>query len=206
MGKAAHRAQSSELSDCGESATAWSQDLRGTENSRFAKLRLPEGCNPSGRLCYLSSSRSTRSTSAITNRQSTATVMITRIQDDFSSKGLTSLASERLADRYCGSRADGPAFRTNLRVAALHFAGRVSSEYVPRRLRDRLPRFNHVVPDAGSAGNASEAIYGLVAKTAKYHEYAATSPAIVRSGRDQRVPKMPKMAAIKPSPSIESTG
>jgi hypothetical protein len=59
---------------------------------RSAKLSLlPEGCLPPGRLCYLISSRSARITRAITNRQSTAIVMITRIQDDFSSKGLTSL-------------------------------------------------------------------------------------------------------------------
>src|SRR5580704_8756237 len=46
---------------------------------------LPGGCDPPERLCYFSSSTSTRTTSATTNRQSTAIVISTRIQDDFSS-------------------------------------------------------------------------------------------------------------------------
>ncbi|MGB6157234.1 MAG: hypothetical protein WBH45_03055 [Acidobacteriaceae bacterium] len=51
---------------------------------------------------------STRTTTAITNRQSTAIVIITRIHDDFSSMGLTSFHWNGPQVVACGLRAVGP--------------------------------------------------------------------------------------------------
>jgi hypothetical protein len=76
---------------------------------------VPEGVGSSREFCYLvRSSVRTRITSAVTNRQSMAIVIRTRIQDDFSPNALTSFALARPAGRSSGLRTDGPIFRTDL--------------------------------------------------------------------------------------------
>jgi len=106
---------------------------------------------PSRQVRYFSSSRSTRATSASTNRQSTATVMSTRIRDDLSSKGLTSLAfhpSERARPGTPVGTARGPLTRFASRwpdlpdqSARYRFALRreVSPGYACGSRQDRLP-------------------------------------------------------------------
>ncbi len=74
--------------------------LRFLRNWHFAILCLiPEGVGPPGRFGYLVSSARTRITSAIMKRQSMAIVIVTRIQDDFSSNHLTSFVLARPAGR-----------------------------------------------------------------------------------------------------------
>jgi len=85
---------------------------------------LPEGCDPPGRLCYLISSASTRTTITSNNRQSRAIAMVMRVQDNLLSIGLTSLRRNGSLTVAAVSEPFGPVFRTNLRVAALHFAGK----------------------------------------------------------------------------------
>jgi len=87
---------------------------------------------PPGRFGYLRSSARTRITSAVTNRQSMAIVINTRIQDDFSSIALTSYdhptdedlsagtpVLARPAGRSHGLRTDGPLFRADLPLLPL---------------------------------------------------------------------------------------
>jgi hypothetical protein len=63
---------------------------------------------------YFSSSAKARITIAVTNRQSMAIVIRTRIQDDFSSNRLTSFALARPAGRSDGLRTDGSLLRADL--------------------------------------------------------------------------------------------
>jgi hypothetical protein len=83
-------------------------------------LKCPGRVGPFREFGYLISSARTRITSASTNRQSTAIVIATRVQDDFSSNVLTSFTLARPAGRSSDLRTDGPLFRTDLLPPLTH--------------------------------------------------------------------------------------
>src|SRR5580658_2375789 len=73
-----------------------------------------EGCGSFREFGYLSSSARTRITSAVTNRQSMAVVITTRIQDNFSSMSSPPLRWHGPQVVLGGLRTDGPLFRADL--------------------------------------------------------------------------------------------
>ncbi len=68
-----------------------------------------------------------------------AIAMAMRVQDNFLSIGLTSLRWNGSLTVAAVREPFGPLFRTNLRVAALHFAGRYVQATFWRARYDRLP-------------------------------------------------------------------